>query len=139
VPASADGAAPREQQHPQRLLLLSRARQCQRLGRESGSGGADRLEGVVLAAQSPFGARRAAHLEHRLAALAQIADKTGTVVASALNRPDTSAAAAALCEPDRLCVTACVRADDRVRDYGPCRSFTIASVCSSRCVSTPIT
>ncbi len=34
-PTDVDGAAPREQQHPQRLLALTRARQRQRLGREA--------------------------------------------------------------------------------------------------------
>ncbi len=91
-PTHVDGAAPRKQQHPQRLLALARARQRQRLGREPGAGSPDRVERVVLATQPPLAAGVTADLEHRLAALGEVARETGTVVAGALDRPGTNAA-----------------------------------------------
>jgi hypothetical protein len=45
-----DGAATREQQQPQRLAALSRARPRQRLTPERSAGGPDRVELVVFAA-----------------------------------------------------------------------------------------
>jgi hypothetical protein len=48
--ANVDGAATGEQQQPQRLAVLSRARQRQGLAPERGAGGPDRVELVVFAA-----------------------------------------------------------------------------------------
>ena len=107
-----DGAAPREQQHAQRLLPLSRAWQRQRLSRKPGTCSADRVERVVLAAQSPLRAGVAADLEHRLAAIAQVASQPGAVVAGALDRPGTNAARVPFREAKRL-------ARSRVRSRGP--------------------
>src|SRR5947208_2099232 len=86
-----DGAPPREQQDAQRLLVLPGAWQRQRLCRKPSTCGADCVKRVVLAAQSPLAPGVAADLEHRLAALGEVASQTGAVMAGAFNRPDTSA------------------------------------------------
>jgi hypothetical protein len=63
--AHVDGAAAGDQQQPQRFPPLSRARQRERLGRESSTGYADGIEGVVPAVQPSLGPWRAAGLELR--------------------------------------------------------------------------
>ena len=60
-----DGAAAREQQHAQRLLAPSRAWQGQRLGRDSCTRRADRVEWIVFAAQPPLDAGVPADFEDR--------------------------------------------------------------------------
>jgi hypothetical protein len=72
------GAPPGEQQHPQGVLG---PRHRQRLGGETGAGGSDRIERVVLAAQATPAAGLAPDLEHRLAVLGQRAGQAGAVMA----------------------------------------------------------
>jgi len=117
LPARVDGAAAREQQYPQSLLALSRTRQGWRLNCEPAAGSANRVERVVFTAQSTFAAGVAADLEYRLAALAEVAGEAGALVASALDRPGTSAAGVPLRETNRIAITACARLDHRLREY----------------------
>ncbi len=90
-PTDVDGAASREQEHPQRLLPLPRARERHRVGGEPCACGSDRVQWVVLAAQSTLAPGLAADLEHRLAALGEVTSQPSAVMASALDRPGTNA------------------------------------------------
>jgi hypothetical protein len=66
--ADVDGASSCDQQEPQRLASLAVARQRERLAGKRCPRRPNRVERVVLAAEPPLGARRAADLEHRLTA-----------------------------------------------------------------------
>ena len=59
----------------------------------------------------------AADLEHRLAALGEVAGETGAVMAGALDRPDASAARVPLREAQRLGVAARARPHHRLRQH----------------------
>jgi hypothetical protein len=94
---------------------------------------------VVLSAQPPLASRRAAHLEHRLAALAQVAGEAGTVVTGALDRPDAGSVRLLLSEAQRLRVAAAVARHPPLRQHRPARRLDEGERGSSRCVSTPTT
>ena len=102
-------------------MPLSGARQRQRLGGEPGPCSTDRVERVVLAAQSPLAAGVAADLEYRLATLAEVAREAGAIVPGALDSPGANAARVPLRETERLAVAACARSDDCLRQYRPRR------------------
>jgi hypothetical protein len=89
--ADIDSATAGEQQQPQRLPSLACSWQGKLAARERRPGGTCRVESVVFALQPPLATRAPAGLEHQLAAAAQIADKTGAVMARSLDRPDTPA------------------------------------------------
>src|SRR5581483_9829771 len=86
-----DGAASRQQKHPQCFLPLPRAWQRQRLGGDPRACGPDRVKWVVLATQPTLAAGMTADLDDRLATLGQIASQPSAVMAGALDRPDTNA------------------------------------------------
>ena len=88
---------------------------------ERGTRGANRVERVVFAAQPALIAWAAADLEHRLAVVAQVAGKPGTVMSRTLDRPDPRAGRVLLGEPNRLRVAACARAHRALRDNRPGR------------------
>ena len=83
----------------QRLTTLPGTGQAQRLARERRPGGTDRIKRVVLAPQPALVTGAASDLQHRLAATAQMAGKSGTLVTGAFYRPHASAAAVLLDEP----------------------------------------
>jgi hypothetical protein len=107
--AHVDGAATSDQQQPQRLPPLTGSRHRHRDAGECRPRCAGRVERVIFAAQPALGSRRAAHLEHRLAALGEVAGKTGAVAAGALDRPGAPAGRVALGETKRLPVATRVR------------------------------
>jgi hypothetical protein len=67
------------------------SRQGEPVAGERGRRGSGGIQSVVFAAQPPLGSRRAADLEHQLAASSEIAAQPGAVAAAALNRPGTPA------------------------------------------------
>ncbi len=70
-----DRGPPRQQQQPQRLLMLARARSCPTLVREGRASGTDCVELVVFAAQPPLAAAGAVDLMHLLALALKVPDK----------------------------------------------------------------
>jgi hypothetical protein len=114
--AHLDRAAAGEQQEPQRFPSLPGSRQGERLAGERCTGGADRVQLVVLATQPPLVAWDAADLKHYLAAAAQMTGEPGTVMACAFDRPDTPASRIELSKTQRLRVAACARTHRPLRD-----------------------
>jgi hypothetical protein len=99
-----------------RLTALPGARQRQRFARECSAGSASRVELVVLATRTALLPRDSRDLEHRLGLLAQITGKVGAVMASPLDRPETSTGRAPPREPKRLHIAASVCRDRALRD-----------------------
>jgi len=100
-----------------RLLSLSRARQGQRLGREPSPCGSDRVERVVLAAQSPLIPGVAAHVHHQFTAIAEVTGQAGAVMAGALDGPGASADRVLRREAKRVGVAVCPRTHDRLGEH----------------------
>jgi hypothetical protein len=104
--ADVDGAAPRDQQQPQRFPPFACLRQRQRVGCERGVRSAGCVQGVVFAAEPPFRPRRAADFEHCLATLGEVARESGAVAAGSLDRPGTSASRVAFSQTKQVSVAA---------------------------------
>ena len=103
---------------------MTETSQCPGFGgvaRERCTGGTDRVESVVFAAQPPLATRAAARLEHRFAAAAQIASKTGAVMACSFDCPDAPAVRVLVGKAQRLRVAAPARRDRLLRDNRTCR------------------
>ena len=116
--AGIDRGSPGQQQQPQRLLMLARARSCPTLVREGRASGTDCVELVVFAAQPPLAAAGAVDLMHLFAALAlKVPDKPGAVVAAALDRPEASAGRVPIREGDGVRVAARAGGRRRLRDH----------------------
>jgi hypothetical protein len=97
--------------------MFACSRQRERLSREPCAGGSDRIQCVVLAAQSSFTAGLTTNLDHCFAVLAEIAGQAGTVMSGALDGPGTSAVRVLVCEAARRGVTVSARRHDRLRTH----------------------
>ena len=115
--ARVDRGSPGQQQKPQRLLMLAGSRPCPTLVCERRAGCTDCVELVVFAAQPPLAAAGAVDLMHLFALPLQVPDKSGAVVAGALDRPESIAGRVPICEADGVRVAACAGGRRHLRDH----------------------
>jgi hypothetical protein len=115
-PAHLDRAAARDQQQAQRLAALAHPRHRQRLLRECGPCGADRVERVVFAAQPALVTRPATALDYRLILAAEMTSEAGAVMTRALNGPDASPRRVLTGKAKRLRITAHARGHPPLRN-----------------------
>ena len=118
-PADVDGAATGQKQHPQRLLMLARPRQRQRLGRKACARGPDRNQRVIGTAQTPFATRLAPDPEHPPAVHSKKAAQTGAVMTGAPDRPQTRTGSVPVREAQRIGMTAPVSPHRGLRPAPP--------------------
>ena len=85
--ARLDRGVPRQQQQPQRLLMLAGTRPRPTLACKRRAGSTDGVELVIFAVQPPLAAAAAIDLMHLLATALQMTDKPGAVIAGPLDRP----------------------------------------------------